>query len=202
MKLLDRIMKKSRLIALPFVVLFTTACTTTTTQSFNVTKNPDVEASLVAVDADFSRYDRLYASDMGIFFPTDAAPSLEDQKRTRQIFREAFLKELTGYQIVRNKEPSALDVQATIIDYRNASGADVPNVRRELRDIARPGALLFLMELKDSETGKILARAADSASAPAFSTSADTATDWEAVEIAARRWAKLFRQFLDENLNK
>ncbi len=190
------------MIALSLVALFATACTTTTTQSFNVSKNAQVESSYVAVNADFGKYDRLYASDMGIFFPTDAAPSLDDQKRTRQIFREAFLGELAGYQIVRDKGPSALDVQATLIDYRNASGADVPNVRRELKDIARPGALMFLMELKDSESGKVLARAADSASAPAFSTSADTATDWEAVEIAAKHWATLFRQFLDNNLNR
>lgn len=192
----------SLLIALPVAGLLTGACTTTTTQSFNVNKNAQVEASYIAADADFGKYDRLFASDMGIFFPTDAAPSLDDQKRTRQIFREAFLSELTSYKIVREKGPSALDVQATLIDYRNASGADVPNVRRELRDIARPGALMFLMELKDSESGQILARAADSASAPAFSTSAETVTNWEAVEAAAARWATLFRQFLDDNLNK
>jgi len=192
----------SLLIALPVAGLLTGACTTTTTQSFNVNKNAQVEASYIAADADFGKYDRLFASDMGIFFPTDAASSLDDQKRTRQIFREAFLSELTSYKIVREKGPSALDVQATLIDYRNASGADVPNVRRELRDIARPGALMFLMELKDSESGQILARAADSASAPAFSTSAETVTNWEAVEAAAARWATLFRQFLDDNLNK
>ena len=193
---------KSLWITLPVVGLFAAACTTTTTQSFKVIKNPDVEFSHIATDADFGNYDRLYASDMGIFFPTDAAPSLDDQKRTRQIFREAFLGELTGYQIVRDKGPKALDVQATIIDYRNASGTDVSSVRRELRDIARPGALLFLMELKDSESGQLLARAADSASAPTFSTSDDTVTDWQAVEKAAERWAGLFRRFLDENLNK
>lgn len=156
----------------------------------------------MAADADFSRYDRIFASDMGIFFPTNAAPSLDDQKRTRQIFRESFLAELTDYQIVREKAPSALEVQATIIDYRNASGGDVPNVRRELRDIARPGALMFLMELKDAESGKVLARAADSASAPRFSTSADTLTDWTAVEAAAQRWATLFREFLDDNFRQ
>jgi hypothetical protein len=61
---------------------------------------------------------------------------------------------------------------------------------------------MFLMELKDSQSGQVLARAADSASAPAFSTSAETTTDWGAVEKAAARWAGLFRQFLDENLNK
>ena len=182
--------------------LFLFACTTTTTQSFNVSKNPDLEAAYVATDADFSQYDKLLARDMGIFFPTEAAPSAEDQKRTRQIFRKAFIGELTGYRIVRDESPGALEVQATLIDFRNASGADVPGVRRELKDIARPGALMFLMELKDPKSGKTLARAADSASAPAFSTSAATTTDWVAVETAAARWAKLFRNFLDEHLNQ
>jgi hypothetical protein len=190
------------LLALAVFGLLITGCTTTTTQSFNVRDNPEIEASYIAVDADFGKYDRLFASDMGIFFPTDAAPSIEDQQRTRQIFRKAFLAELQGYRIVRTAGPTALNVQATLIDYRNASGADVPKVRRELSDIARPGAIMFLMELKDSESDKVLARAADSASAPAFSTSAATSTDWTAVETAAARWAKLFRQFLDDNLKR
>lgn len=178
------------------------ACTTTTTQSFNVTKNAQIEASYIATDADFGKYERLYASEMGIYFPKDAALSLADQKRTRQIFRETFLSKLEGYDISREKGPAALDVQATLIDFRNASGKDVLSVRRELREIARPGAIMFLMELKDSETGDVLARAADSASVPAFSSSAGTATDWSAVEAAAERWATLFRSFLDDNLGQ
>lgn len=197
-----RSFKKLLLIALPVAGLLGAACTTTTTQSFNVSKNPNLEAAFVATDADFSKYDKLLAEDMGIFFPTNAAPSLDDQMRTRQIFREAFFDELDGYDIVREASPGALQVQATLIDYRNATGADVPGVRRELRDIARPGAIMFLMELKDPKSGRILARAADSASAPAFATSSDTVTDWTAVETAAVRWAKLFRNFLDENLRK
>ena len=143
------------------------SCTTTTTQSFNVTKNPRVEASVIAVDADFSRYDRILANDMGIFFPEDAAPSVADQERTRQIFRTAFLGELVDYQIVRSPSPTALEVQPTLIDLRNATSPELPGMRRELREIARPGALIFLMELKDPRSGKVLARAADSASAPA-----------------------------------
>ena len=30
----------------------------------------------------------------------------------------------------------------------------------------------------------------------------ESGTDWDAVELAAEKWAKIFRQFLDENLNK
>ena len=189
-------------LALVASALFLCACTTTTTQSFNVVKNPNVDSAFVAADADFSQYDRLLARDMGIFFPADAAPSLDEQKRTRQRFREAVIGELGGYVIVRDEEPGALEVQATLIDYRNASGADVPAVRRELQDIARPGVIMFLMELKDPDSGKPLARAADTASAPLYSTAPDTQTDWVAVEAAASRWAKLFRNFLDENLQQ
>ena len=183
------------------LALLLSACTTTTTQSFNVTKNPRVEASIIAVDADFTRYDRIFPSDMGIFFPADAAPPDEDQQRTRQIFRSAFLGELRGYTIVRSKGPSTLEVQPTLVDLRHARSPEIPGMRRELREIARPGDIVFLMELKDSKSGKILARAADRASAPAFSTSQTSTTDWGAVEDAAARWARLFREFLDENLN-
>ena len=183
--------------------LFITGCSTTTTQSFNVVKDPKVETSLVAVDADFSKYDRLDAEDMGIFFPADAAPSVQDQERIRQIFREAFLSRLDGYEVVQGqKGPTTLRVQATLVDFRNASAKDIMSVRRELRDMAKPGVLMFLMELKDSRTGDVLARAADSAAAPTFSTSAGVPTDWTAVEEAAAHWAGLFRQFVDENLNK
>jgi hypothetical protein len=183
--------------------LFITGCSTTTTQSFNVVKDSKVETSLIAVGADFSKYDRLDAEEMGIFFPADAAPSVQDQERIRQIFREAFLSRLDGYEVVQGQDgPTTLRVQATLVDFRNASAKDIMSVRRELRDMAKPGVLMFLMELKDSRTGDVLARAADSAAAPTFSTSAGVPTDWTAVEEAAAHWAGLFRQFVDENLNK
>ena len=153
--------------------------------------------------ADFGKYDRLSAADMGIFFPANAAPPVEDQQRIRQIFRQAFIAQLSGYEVVQNETgPTTLLVQASLIDYRNASVAGGQSMRREVRDLAQPGAIVFMMELKDSESGEVLARAADSAAAPAFSTSKDIPTDWSAVETAAARWAELFRNFLDNNLNQ
>ena len=59
------------------------------------------------------------------------------QRTIRSPFRNAFLGELKDYRMVQEKGPSALDVQATIVDYRNAAGACVPNVRRELKNIVR-----------------------------------------------------------------
>jgi len=190
-----------RVLALAAICFIAVACTTVTTQSFKVSDSPNVEAVYLATDADFGKYDRLTAEEMGIYFPEDAAPSEDDQQRTRQIFREAFLGELTDYQIVDENGPATLAVQATLVDFRKAAYVDATTVRRELRDIVEPGALLFLMELKDSKSGMVLARAVDSASAPAFSSST-SGTNWASVESSADRWAKLFRQFLDDNLNQ
>ena len=181
---------------------FAASCTTVTTTSLRVVDSPNVEASFIATDADFGKYKKLTAADMGIFFPSDKAPTTEDQQKLRQIFRDAFISELKDYEITEQPGPNTLMVQASLIDFRNATEANAMTVRRELREIARPGALLFLMELKDSESGQILARAADSASAPKFSYSKESTTDWTAVETAAARWASIFRGFLDENLNQ
>lgn len=194
--------RRTGAIALAATSLLFIGCTTVTTQSFRINKNSNVESSQIAVGADFGKYDRLTAEGMGIFFPEDAAPSKEDQQRTRQIFRTAFLDELQGYRIVESKGPTTLEIRPTLIDYRKSSGGDAQHVRRDLRDIANPGSLVFLMELVDSESGEVLARAADSASVPTFNIGDSTITDWDAVQSAAERWAKLFRNFLDENLNK
>ena len=178
------------------------ACTTVETQSFNVRKNSAVESAQISTDADFSKYDRLLAEDMGIFFPQNAASSDEDTQRIRQIFRTAFIAELQGYDIVQEPGPRTMAVQASLIDLRNSSGAPLPGMRREVRDMAATGSIVFLMEMKDSESGAILARAADSAITPTLAATAGTDTDWSSVQSAAEKWAALFRQFLDANLGR
>lgn len=177
-------------------------CSTVETQSFRVAPSDNVESAYIATDADFGRYDRLQAQDMGIFFPQNSQTPPEDVQRIRQIFREAFMSELQSYPIVQKPGPSTMKVQASLIDLRNSSGGDIPQLRREVREIATPGSLVFMMELRDSQTDKVLARAADSQMSPTFATSAGTTTDWGGVEAAAQKWAQLFRQFLDQNLSR
>jgi len=178
------------------------ACSTTTTQSFRIVESSNVEAAFIATDADFSKYHQLLAEEMGIFFPKNVKMSDEDLARIRQIFRDAFLPKLDHYTIVNTPVPGAMAIQASLIDLRKAGIADVPDLRIELRDVAKPGALVFLMEFRDPMTGLVLARAADSTEAPAFAYGDGSATDWSAVEAAAEHWATLFRNFLDNNLGK
>ena len=110
-------------VVLPVAVICAalTACSTPTASSFRQVENPQVDASYVAVGADFSKYDRIAAEEMGIFFPSHAAPSVADQQRARKIFREAFLEQLVGYEVVVGETgPTTLQVQASLIDFTNA----------------------------------------------------------------------------------
>lgn len=176
------------------------ACTTTTTQEFR--RNPDsvVEAAFIATDADFSQYDRLSGAEMGIFFPSAIRIPAADIERIRSTFREAFLAELTGYEIVDGTGKGIMRVEASLIDLRAASYSDLPSLRREVREVAKPGSLVFLMELKDSTSGRVLARAADSSMNPNMGKDELDASEWDEVEKAASYWADLFRRFLDQNL--
>ena len=137
---------------------------------------------------------------MGIFFPQNRQMSVENQQRMRDIFRSAFIAELQGYDVSQEPGPTTMAVQATLIDLREADGATMMNMRSDFRDFAVPGSLVFLMELRDSSTDRILAQAGDSVRAPLFG--GGTPTDWDAVDAAAKRWASLFRTFLDENLQQ
>ena len=177
-------------------------CTTATTQGFRNTNSPHVEVSYVAMDADFRKYRRLTAREMGIFFPESSDVSAEELQRIRKIFRNAFLTELKGYEIVDSSGPDTMVVQASIIDLRKASISDLPSLRSQLRSVAQPGALVFLMEMRDSDTDRVLARAADNTDNPNIGTGGGDGTDWDNVETAARHWASIFRQFLDANVKQ
>ena len=193
---------RSSLLALVASGLMLSACSTVETQSFMVGKGSQVESAQIAVGADFSKYDRLQAADMGIFFPSGTSMGDDDLKRLRQTFRDAFITELEGYAVSREPGPTTMRVEASLIDLRGSTSNAAMSMRSDLRDLASAGSLVFLMEMKDSESGQILARAADSAKAPAFGTNEDSQTDWQAVDEAAAHWALLFRKFLDENLGR
>ena len=89
--------------------------------------------------------------------------------------------------------------RSTAAVQRKIQTPPVPGLRTELKSAARPGELLFMMELRDSRTERPLGRAADGAAHPTF---AHDGTDWTGVEEAAQHWASLFRAFLDQNLKQ
>jgi len=187
-----------------FVVapLCLSACTkTVVTGSFNRVPNTAVEYAYVNEQADFSQYTRLMNGGLEIYYPeSEEAPDPADIERIRAYFREAFATAIgDDYEVVTEPGPGVLKVSGQVIDMKMTSGGAVMEMSGRLRDVVAHGELTFLMEMSDSVTGQVLARAGDKSSD--ISASKDDAT-WDDVRRAAEYWAGLFRNWLDNYLGK
>lgn len=179
-----------------------TACTKTVhVGSFHRVPNTAVEYAYVNQEADFSRYTRLMSGGLEIYFPEgEEAPDPADLDRIRGYFRDAFVAAIgDAYEIVTEPGPDVLKVSAQVIDMKMTSGGAVFDASGRLRDIVAHGELTFLMEMSDSVTGQVLARAGDKSTD--ISAERDDA-NWEDVRRAAEYWAGLFRNWLDASLGK
>lgn len=191
----------------PFVVaalagaaLLSGGCTTVTYESYRPVQNRNVDIAYVADGADFSRYQRLQAEEMGIFYPSHLSPDEDDLQRVRAAFREAFLSRIEAYDIVDKPAADVLLVRASLVDLRNTAADRLPNIADDLNAILEPGKLTFTIEMRDSVSGNLLLRAADTQKSPDMDMP-DGGPVSGGVRDAADHWAELLRNFLDQNLS-
>ena len=178
------------------------ACTkTVVTGSFNRVPNTAVEYAYINEQADFSQYTKLMNGGLSIYYPeSEEPPDPAEIDRIRGYFRDAFTKAIgDAYEIVDEPGPGVMKVQGQVIDMKMTSGGTVMDVSGRLRDIVAHGELTFLMEMSDSVTGQVLARAGDKSTD--ISGSKGDAT-WDDVRRAAEYWAGLFRNWLDNYLGE
>lgn len=189
-----------RLVPAAIVLCIAASCTTTTYESFRPVQNPNVDIVYVGSTADFSGYRRLMIEEMGIFFPTGAAPSDTDIQRVRSAFQNAFRTQVAGYDIVTSPAEDVLKVKASLLDLRNATALDLPDISHDVNRILEPGKLTFMIEMRDSRSGNLLLRAADTEKSPRIDLAEGDSANANEVNAAAQHWAQLFRNFLDTNL--
>ena len=190
------------LLAAVMAALWLSACTqTVVTGSFNRVPNTAVEYAYINQQADFSQYTKLMNGGLEIYFPeNEERPDPAEIDRIRGYFRDAFTTAIgDDYEIVAEPGPGVLKVKGQVIDMKMTSGGSAMDVNGRLRDIVSHGELTFLMEMSDSVTGQVLARAGDKSSD--ISAEKDDAT-WDDVRRAAEYWAGLFRNWLDNYLGK
>jgi len=186
----------------PVLLVAGTSCTTTTiVEPFVRPADARVEQSYRSPGADFSVYTKLMGNPLEIYYPDDGpAPSEADLDRLRGLFRDAFLTAIGDeYEIVTEPGPDVLHVIGQIVDLKIVGpiGSFEPTGR--LRQLVTKGQLTLLMELRDSVTGRVLARAGETEQGDETSFT-DEEASWEQVNQAAQRWAGMFRSFLDESL--
>ena len=180
------------------------ACATTPVETFRTPANATVDEAFVRSDADFSRYRKLRIVPLEVYFSEgQGLPNPEVVDRIRGIFRASFLEAIgDDYPLVDAAGPDVLGVRGSLVDLKHSPAVGtLPLQGRSARLVAN-GQLTFFMELTDSETGRVLARAADREEPPTTPEITELDAAWAATEREARRWAGLFRGFLDRNLTR
>jgi hypothetical protein len=186
------------------VLAVLSACTTTTVDRYVKVPESRVDSAYVKSGTDFSRFRKLKAAPLEIYYAEgQAAPESQDLARLRQTFREAFLAQIgDDYPIVDEPGPDVLGVRASVVDLEmSADVGDLP-IRGRAAQLVAAGHLSFFMELTDSQTGEVLARAGDEEKDVEPVVAYEEQRDWDRVQKAAEHWAQLFRDFLDENLSR
>jgi len=119
------------------------------------------------------------------------------------MFREVFAEELSkdgGYEIVDDAGEDVLLVRPAIIDL-DISAPDTMTAGRSRTYTTESGAATVFVELFDSETGDILARAADRKVAGrvgGYLSYTNRVTNQADARRMMRGWAKSLRERLDE----
>lgn len=191
-------LKQRNLATFAATALLMAGCNTVQVDYYQKITDGAVDVAYVKPNVNFGQYTALKADPLEIYFSQASAPSTADLERIRAVFRAAFLGEIgDDYPIVTESGKNVLAVRASLIDSKT-TGMPVP-VRGQLGELVSAGSLTFLMELRDSQTGEVLARAGDQEKPPEGT---DDSTSWDEVDMAAARWATLFRNFLDSNLGR
>ena len=181
-------------------------CTKTEVYSYERVAEARVDAAYIVPGTDFSKYSRVYAKfrPLEIYYEEgDSAPTSVELEQLRAIFRNAFLTAVVPeYQIVYEPAPDALGVRASLIKIQSEKYLDELPMQGNLRSLVAAGELTFLLELSDSVTGEVLARAADRQKPEYAEFEGLKDQDFSEAETAARYCAKLFREFLDRNLGQ
>lgn len=169
---------------------------------------PDTEAEIAAfrsimldpVSVSFARDFDPNSGTRGLARRVNADDLIAIQQSLATLFREVFREELAagGYELVETPGPETLRVTAAIVDLFISAPDTARGVSRTYT--ASAGRMTLVMELRDSVSGELLARAVDrrvSRDAGIWTIS-NRVTNTAEARRAFRSWAAALRQGLDD----
>jgi hypothetical protein len=177
-----------------------------------------VAVAYIDPDADFGVYDKVMILDCYVAFKKDwqrehkqpgslLSVSSSDMEKIKAavagLFRDVFTEELGkdgGYEIVEAAGDDVLLVRPAIIDL-DITAPDTTSPGRSRTYTTESGAATLYIELYDSVTGDILARAADRRTvrnAGSFLSYSNRVTNEADARRTLAAWAELLRARLDE----
>jgi len=168
----------SAVVGVALLVGLTSACQSTTPAGPAVTHDglhrvaeSRMQNAFLKPDVDFSQYSRLLILDCYVAFrrnwrASQSGVTRRDMENIKQTladeFRSVFVAELErgGYPIVEEADDDVLIVRPAIIDL-NIVAPDRMSAQRSRSIAASAGSMTLFVELFDSVSGEILARASD-----------------------------------------
>jgi hypothetical protein len=165
-----------------------------------------LERAWVKPGVDLSAYDKIMVLPVGLTFKDvprhsrNSYPITDQQKQTLvDIVPEALgaeLGKMTSYQLTSEPGKGTLSVYGAVLDI--VSYVPPEPVGRGATFVRTLGEATLVVELRDSVTGEVVARAADRrAVSPAFVQRSNAVNNRVEVRNAARRWATDLRRQID-----
>jgi len=175
------------------------------------------DAAWVKPTLDLTPYKKLMVVSQGVAFrklepvsefqarnETEFPVKEENKERLSRELKTAFeteLKKLERYEIVSSPGPDVLLLVGAVIDVVSNIPPDIESARygRGGVYLTSVGDATLVIELRDSQSGEILARAADRRAAESpFAFEVNSVTAWSEVRRLASYWASLLRRRLEE----
>jgi len=176
-----------------------------------------LDAAWVKPDLDLTGYTKLLIANAGIAYrkldpvsdfqarsESEFPVQEENKARFEQILKEEFTEELEKverYEIVTAPGPDVLLLVGSVIDVVSSVPPDLDSAKygRGGVYLDSVGSAVLVVELRDSMSGEVLARAADGRAAESpFAFEANSVTVWSEVRRLARYWANLLVDRLNE----
>jgi hypothetical protein len=170
-----------------------------------------LDAAWVKPGLDLRSYDKLVLQPVGISFRavedrglrrdvTDFALDDEQKQKVEQTIWEALAEEIgksERFEITDQAGPGVLIATGALLDV--VSHVPPDPIGRGATFVRSLGEATLVIELRDSVTGELFARAVDRRAAePVFPTRTNAVNNPAEVRRAARRWASVLRARLDE----
>jgi hypothetical protein len=185
-------------------------------EGLKLVPNTKVSALYLREGADFSSYDKVTLLDCYVAFKKNwkrdhnSASSMkvsdEDMTRIKNYLAEEFKKVFTarlttkGEQVVAAPAPGALVLRSAIINLDVVAPDAHNQIGRTFTSAASAGQATLYLELFDSVTGELLARALDveSAGARGYIGMRNGVTNRSDANVMLKKWADLFATFLKD----
>jgi hypothetical protein len=167
-------------------------------------------------EADFSGYKRVRLDPIEVEFDKNWKPNDSQRSTSRRLtnedlekikkalaeeFRKVFTEELTknGYQVVTEDDDDVLRVSAAIVNLY-ITAPDKMSAGRSRTYTTSSGHMTLIVELRDSVTGKLMARAVDSVQGRDTGNFqiTNSVTNMGAARTALGKWARVLREGMDE----